>query len=78
MQLCMVLMGLTSTEKAVLTVNKTTVYIWGRGRNNLLQILGEENLISVRILIRMLLQGVVYFMHELQPSFTASKYFEGV
>lgn len=62
MQLCMVLMGLTSTEKAeVLTVNKTTVYIWGRGRNNLQHSLGKENLISVRILMRMLSQGVVYF-----------------
>lgn len=62
MQLCMVLMGLTSTEKAEdPTINKTTVHILRRGRNNLKHSLREENLISVRILVRMLSQGVVYF-----------------
>lgn len=61
MQLCMVFIGLTSTEKAeVPTINKTTVYIWERGRNNLVHCLGEEN-ISVRIFMRILSQGVVPF-----------------
>lgn len=78
MQLYMVLMGSTNTEKTVLTVNKTVVYIWGGGRNNLLQSLGQENLISVRILKSMLSLGIVYFMYKLQSNFTASKYFEGV
>jgi len=58
----MVLMGLTSTEKVeVLTINKTTVCIWGRGRVKLEHGLGEGNSISVRILMRMLSQGVVHF-----------------
>lgn len=78
MQLCLVLMCSTSTEKTVLTVNKTAFYIWGRGRNNLLKNLGEDNLTSVRILMRMLSQGVVYFMNTLQYNFTASKCLGGV
>lgn len=53
----MVLMGLTSTEKAVLTIYKPSVHILERGRNNLEHSLGVENIISVRLLS----QGVTYF-----------------
>lgn len=38
----MVMRDLTSTEKGeILTVTKKNVYIWGRGRNNLENVMGK-------------------------------------